>query len=84
MAKLISEANVIPQSLYITNVSFVADHGLIGIGGHARVLKGTYQGQVVALKMLDKQRGVSPFSLHITQNSNYLMERSFKNFARKL
>ncbi|KAF8328318.1 kinase-like domain-containing protein [Amanita rubescens] len=52
MAKLISEANVIPQSLYITNVSFDADHSRIGIGGHGRVLKGKYEGQVVALKML--------------------------------
>ncbi|KAF8326438.1 kinase-like domain-containing protein [Amanita rubescens] len=59
MAKLISEANVIPQSLYITNVSFDADHSLIGIGGYGRVLKGIYEGRVVALKMLDnfnKQR----------------------------
>ncbi|KAF8351828.1 kinase-like domain-containing protein [Amanita rubescens] len=53
MAKLISEANVIPQSLYITNVSFDADHSPIGIGGHGRVLKGIYEGRVVALKMLD-------------------------------
>ncbi|KAF8335238.1 hypothetical protein F5887DRAFT_614117 [Amanita rubescens] len=52
MLELISE-NVLPQSLYITNVSFDADHGLIGIGGHGRVLKGKYEGQVVALKMLD-------------------------------
>ncbi|KAF8326454.1 kinase-like domain-containing protein [Amanita rubescens] len=53
MAKLISEANVIPHSLYITNVSFDAEHGLIGIGGHGRVLKGKYKEEVVALKMLD-------------------------------
>ncbi|KAF8335282.1 hypothetical protein F5887DRAFT_614491 [Amanita rubescens] len=53
MAKLISEANVIPHSLYITNVSFDAEHGHIGIGGHGRVLKGKYKEEVVALKMLD-------------------------------
>ncbi len=55
MAKLISEANIIPQSLYITNVSFDMNHDLIGEGGFGRVLKGNYEGQVVALKML-KQR----------------------------
>ncbi len=67
MSKLISEANVIPQSLYITDVSFDADHGLIGIGGHGRVFKGKYKEGIVALKMLDKfnkgQKTVSPFSL---------------------
>ncbi len=60
MAKLISEANIIPQSLYITNVSFDMNHDLIGEGGFGRVLKGNYEGQVVALKML-KQRDVSTF-----------------------
>ena len=71
MGKLISEANVIPQSLYITNVSFDTDHGLIGIGGHGRVLKGKYKEEVVALKMLDNfskgQTVVSPFPLFIAQ-----------------
>ena len=72
MSKLISEADVIPQSLYITNVSVDADHSLIGIGGNGRVFKGTYKGDVVALKMLDDfnkkgQDHVSPFSLSIAQ-----------------
>ena len=87
MSKLISEANVIPQSLYITNLSFDAD-SLIGSGGHGRVLKGKYKEQGVALKMLDNfqkgQKDVSPFSLFIAQHTNYLMGSSFKNFARKL
>jgi len=88
MAKLISEANVIPQSLYITNVSFDAGHSPIRVGGHGRVLKGNYKGEAVALKMLDNfnkgQKDVSPFSLFTAQNTNYLMGSGFKNFARTL
>ena len=71
MSKLVSEADVIPQSLYITNVSIDADHSLIGIGGNGRVFKGTFKGDVVALKMLDDfkkgQDHVSPFSLSISK-----------------
>ena len=85
MAKLISEANVIPQSLYITNVSIDADDSLIGNGG---VLKGKYKEGVVALKMLDSfnkgQKDVSTFSYFIAQNTNYLMGSALKNSARKL
>ena len=90
MSKLISEADVIPQSLYITDVSVDADHSLVGIGGYARVLKGTYKGEAVALKMPynfkkgQKEKDVSPFSLFIALNTDYLMGSSFKNFVRKL
>ena len=88
MSKLISEANVIPQSLYLTNVSFDADPSPIGIGGYGRVLKGTHKGEAVALKMLDNfkkgQNKVSSFFLFITQNTNYLMGSSSENFVRKL
>jgi hypothetical protein len=77
MSKLISETSVIPESLYITNVSFDADHGPLGIGGYGRVLKGKYEEKDVALKMLDNfnegQKDVSPLSLFIVQNINYLM-----------
>jgi hypothetical protein len=87
MLELISE-NVLPQSLYITNVSFDADHGLIGIGGHGRVLKGKYKKKAVALKMLDNfnkgRKDVSTFSHFIAQNTNYLMGSSFKIFGMKL
>ena len=71
MSKLISQADVIPQSLYITNVSVDADHNFIGIGRNGRMLKGTYKGDLVALKMLDDfkkgQDHVSPFSLSISK-----------------
>lgn len=88
MAKLISEANVIPQSLYITKVSFDTDHGPIGIGGHGRVFKGIYKGNNVALKMLDnfkgrKDVGAFPF-FFLSQNIDCSMRSSFKNFARRL
>ena len=86
MSKLISKADVIPQSLYITNVSVDADHSLIGIGGNGRVFKGTYKEDVVALKMLDdftKGRDhVSPFSLSIAQY--YLFDgKLFQEFCKE-
>ena len=91
MSKLISEANVIPQSLYIANVSFNdEEHSLIGIGGYGRVLKGKYEEKAVALKILDnlkkgqKEKDVSPSSLFIAQNTDYLMGSCLENFARKL
>ena len=65
MAKLISETNVIPQSLYVTNVTFDVDHDPIGRVVLRRVLKGKFQEEAVALKILDKfkkgRKDVSPF-----------------------
>lgn len=46
LSKLISETNVIPQSLYVTGVR-------IDVGGFGRVLKGSYREGAVALEMLD-------------------------------
>jgi serine/threonine protein kinase len=55
MFKLISKTDVIPTSLFITNVKtdFTAISA-VGIGGYGRVFKGEHQGQTVALKILDK------------------------------
>ena len=54
MFKLVSKAAVIPRSLYITDVSMDP--------GYARVLAGKYQGNLVALKVIEKQyKDVSAF-----------------------
>ncbi|KAF8644888.1 hypothetical protein AX14_009332 [Amanita brunnescens Koide BX004] len=53
MFELISEADVIPRSLYITDVS--TDFSRIGAGGYGRVLGGKYQQKLVALKVIDKE-----------------------------
>ena len=74
MAKLVSKANVMPQSLYITNVSFDAHSPIAALGGHGCVLKGKYKADAVALKMLDNfnkgQKDVSLSSLSIALNTN--------------
>jgi hypothetical protein len=69
MFKLVSEAEVVPRSLYITDVSM----GLaaIGSGGYGRVLRGEYQGHFVALKVIEKQhKDVSAFPLLFVQNTD--------------
>ena len=53
MLKLIS-TDAIPESLFITDVE--TDFDPVGIGGFGRVFGGEYNGQKVALKMLDKGR----------------------------
>ena len=69
MFKLISEADVIPRSLYITDVSLGPD--AIGSGGYGRVLGGTYQGNLVALKVIDKpHKDVSAFVLLFIPNTD--------------
>ena len=69
MFKLISEADVIPRSLYITDVSLGLD--AIGSGGYGRVLGGTYQGNLVALKVIDKpHKDVSAFTRLFVQNTD--------------
>jgi serine/threonine protein kinase len=69
MFKLVSEADVIPRSLYITDVSMSLDS--IGAGGYARVRAGKYQGNVVALKVIEKQhKDVSAFPLLFVQNTD--------------
>ena len=66
MFKLISEEDVIPRSLYITDVAMGLD--AIGSGGYGRVLGGTYQGNLVALKVIDKpHKDVSAFTLLSSQ-----------------
>ena len=69
MFKLISEAHVIPRSLYIADVSLGLD--MIGSGGYGRVFGGTYQGNLVALKVIDKPyKDVSAFALLFVQNTD--------------
>ena len=65
MFKLVSEAAVIPKSLYITDVSL---GDTIGSGGYASVLQGKYQGSLVALKVIEKQhKDVGTFPLLFIQ-----------------
>ena len=71
MFKLISEADVIPRSLYITDVS-LGRLDAIGSGGYGRVLGGTYQGNLVALKVIDKpHKDVSAFVPLFIQSTDF-------------
>ena len=54
MFKLITETNVIPKSLFITDVKIDTELGATNIGGIGRVFRGEHKQQVVALKLLDK------------------------------
>lgn len=51
MFKLISMADVLPRSLFITDITTL---DVIGVGGFGRVFKGNHKGQHVALKVVDK------------------------------
>ena len=46
----------IPKFLYITNIKTEAHLDMIGTGGFGRVYRARYQGQQVALKVVDKCR----------------------------
>ncbi len=56
MFKLWSMTDVIPKSLFITQVKTGTDLGAIALGGFGSVFKGEYQGRLVALKVLNKVR----------------------------
>ncbi len=56
MFKLISTTNVIPRSLFITNVTVRTDSYGIGMGGFGQVYKGKHGGKPVAVKELYKVR----------------------------
>ena len=82
MFKLVSDAGVIPRSLYITDVSMGPD--AIGSGGYASVPGVKYQGSLVALKAIEKQyKSVSAFRLF---SSKILTsgKRSISNLVGKL
>ena len=51
MIKLASTKNVVPSSIYITDVTTENDSRTIAIGGLGRTFKGKYSGQQVALKV---------------------------------
>ena len=53
MFKLISKANTLPKSLFITDIKML-DSETVGFGGFGRVLKGHHDGQHVAMKVLYK------------------------------
>jgi hypothetical protein len=51
--KLVTETNITPKSLFITDVK-IDNRGAINIGGFGRVFRGKYKGKAVALKLMDK------------------------------
>ena len=52
MFKLVSETDIMPRSLFITNVE--KDPQTIAVGGFGKVFKGKCGGELVALKMLHR------------------------------
>ncbi len=60
MFKLINKTDVTLKFLSITDVEIHSHHGM---GEFARVYRGEYRGQQVALKMLDQEVGITIFSL---------------------
>ena len=51
MFELVSKTNMIPKSLFLTDVKIET---MIAIGGFGRVFMGVYKGLPVALKVVDK------------------------------
>ena len=83
MFKLVSDAGVIPRSLYITDVSMGPD--AIGSGGYASVPGGKYQGSLVALKVIEKQhKAVSAFRLFFIQNTDVWEKINLKSCREAL
>ena len=56
MLKLINAKQVIPRSLFITQINTETDLRAFAAGGFGSVFTGDYQGQLVALKVLNKVR----------------------------
>ena len=54
MFKLITDTNVVPKSLFITDVKIDTELGATNVGGVGRVFRGEHKGQLVALKLLNK------------------------------
>jgi hypothetical protein len=66
--KLINKTDVSLKFLLITDVRIEWYHDAVGMGGFARVYRGDYKGQPVALKVLDKEVGIAIFSPSRSQN----------------
>ena len=54
MIKLSSAKNVVPSSIYITDVTTESDSRSIAIGGLGRTFRGKHGGQPVALKVFGR------------------------------
>ena len=81
MFKLISITDVLPRSLFITDITTL---DVIGIGGFGRVFKGLHNGHDVALKVVDKShKFVRTLSFHLF-HSLYIWKSSLrKDFCRE-
>ena len=55
MSKIISKSRVMPGSLFLTGLTMLGGHDLIG-GPFGLVYNGEYEGKTVALKVLNKTR----------------------------
>lgn len=81
MFRLISETNVIPRSLYITDVKIKTDFGAIGVGGYGSGLfKGKHNGQPVTLILL----GNSHTNIRMSSPSPFHVDSIAKSFSKDL
>ena len=54
MFRLVTETDIKPSSLFITDVKIDNKDALINMTGFGHVFRGEYKGKVVALKLMDR------------------------------
>ena len=75
MFKLISMTDVLPRSLFITDITTL---DVIGVGGFGRVFKGEWhEGQHVALKVVDKSHKSVCTSAFLSLNTIFMHLEAF-------
>ena len=76
MSKLVSKTDVMPSSLFITDVE--KDPQAIAVGGFGKVFMGKRGGQLVALKMLFRGRHVGVLDFTLASPVNLLAKDSIE------